>query len=156
MAEYHPFVQGLLATLPETGMAWPIEARIAWLQAAAQNFKLIYPSEGVDIRVLADRPAETRVCAAEMPITIITPQSTVTAMTEEPDGEDDDTVVAAFSPEVGAKARELVEKVREETSSPDASFVWLWINRLWPDLSAETKGKVFMNAKMKLRLKDAA
>lgn len=50
---YHPFIEGLLATLPEPGTLWAIEGRAAWLQAAAQNFKLIYQGEGkIDIQAV--------------------------------------------------------------------------------------------------------
>ncbi len=44
--QYHPFIQGLLQTLPEPGTLWTVEGRAAWLQAAAQNFTLIYKGEG--------------------------------------------------------------------------------------------------------------
>lgn len=43
---YHPFIEGLLQTLPEPGTLWTVEGRAAWLQAAAQNFTLIYKGEG--------------------------------------------------------------------------------------------------------------
>lgn len=42
----HPFIEGLLQTLPEPGTLWTIEGRAAWLQAAAQNFTLIYKGNG--------------------------------------------------------------------------------------------------------------
>ncbi len=52
--QYHPFVQGLLQTLPEPGTLWTVEGRAAWLQAAAQNFTLIYKGEGkIDVQVHA-------------------------------------------------------------------------------------------------------
>ena len=38
----HPFIQGLLQTLPSTGTVWPQEKRAEWLQAAETVFKLIY------------------------------------------------------------------------------------------------------------------
>jgi hypothetical protein len=38
---YHPFIQGLLQTLPEPGTLWTVEGRAAWLQAAAQNFTAV-------------------------------------------------------------------------------------------------------------------
>ncbi|MBM3527678.1 MAG: hypothetical protein FJX62_06270 [Alphaproteobacteria bacterium] len=48
---YHPFIEGLLQTLPEPGTVWAIEGRAAWLMAAAQNFTLIYKGEGrIDIQ----------------------------------------------------------------------------------------------------------
>ncbi|SRR5581483_6056490 len=43
---YHPFIEGLLQTLPEPGTVWTVEGRASWLQAAAQNFTLIYKGEG--------------------------------------------------------------------------------------------------------------
>jgi hypothetical protein len=50
--QYHPFIQGLLQTLPEPGTLWTIEGRAAWLQAAAQNFTLIYKGDGkIDVKV---------------------------------------------------------------------------------------------------------
>ncbi|HEY3777912.1 MAG TPA: hypothetical protein VGL35_07625 [Rhizomicrobium sp.] len=50
---FHPFIEGLLATLPEPGTLWTIEGRAAWLQAAAQNFMLIYKGDGkIDVTVI--------------------------------------------------------------------------------------------------------
>lgn len=50
---YHPFIQGLLQTLPEPGTLWTVEGRAAWLQAAAQNFTLIYKGEGkIDVHAV--------------------------------------------------------------------------------------------------------
>jgi hypothetical protein len=43
---YHPFVEGLLQTLPEPGTLWTIEGRAAWLETAATAFKLIYKGDG--------------------------------------------------------------------------------------------------------------
>lgn len=43
---YHPFVEGLLQTMPEPGTVWTIEGRAAWLEAAATAFKLIYKGDG--------------------------------------------------------------------------------------------------------------
>lgn len=43
---YHPFVEGLLQTMPEPGTLWTIEGRAAWLEAAATTFKLIYKGDG--------------------------------------------------------------------------------------------------------------
>ncbi len=42
----HPFVQGLLDTLPATGSEWDGPARVKWLQTAANIFDLIYKGEG--------------------------------------------------------------------------------------------------------------
>tara|TARA_R110000868_G_scaffold12110_5_gene58692 strand:+ start:12950 stop:13834 length:885 start_codon:yes stop_codon:yes gene_type:complete len=46
----HPFIQGLLDTLPEPQTNWTIEGRTKWLQAAANIFELIYKGSG-EIRV---------------------------------------------------------------------------------------------------------
>lgn len=37
-----PLIQGLVKRLPEPGTEWPIAARVKWLQAAANNFDLIF------------------------------------------------------------------------------------------------------------------
>jgi hypothetical protein len=51
---HHPFIEGLLQTLPEPGTLWTVEGRAAWLQAAAQNFTLIYKGEGkIDVQAHA-------------------------------------------------------------------------------------------------------
>lgn len=42
----HPFVQGLLQTLPDPDTVWAIEGRVAWLKAAATCFDLIYRGNG--------------------------------------------------------------------------------------------------------------
>jgi hypothetical protein len=42
----HPFIQGLLDTLPEPQTNWAIEGRAKWLQAAANIFDLIYKGSG--------------------------------------------------------------------------------------------------------------
>lgn len=39
---YHPFIEGLLKTLPAAETAWEIDKRAKWLQAAANIFELIY------------------------------------------------------------------------------------------------------------------
>jgi hypothetical protein len=44
-SNYHPFIQGLLETLPEAGDDWPEEGRRKWLQAAVDIFGLIYDGE---------------------------------------------------------------------------------------------------------------
>jgi hypothetical protein len=41
-SDYHPFIVGLLKTLPEAGSNWPMDARRKWLQAASDIFELIY------------------------------------------------------------------------------------------------------------------
>lgn len=38
----HPFVEGLLKTLPDPGADWAIGKRVKWLQAASNIFDLIY------------------------------------------------------------------------------------------------------------------
>lgn len=53
---YHPFVEGLLQTMPEPGTVWAIEGRAAWLEAAATTFKLIYKGDG-KITVTAENPS---------------------------------------------------------------------------------------------------
>lgn len=54
---FHPFIEGLLQTLPAPGTLWTIEGRAAWLSAAAQNFTLIYKGEGkIDVKAM---PADT-------------------------------------------------------------------------------------------------
>lgn len=55
---YHPFVEGLLQTMPEPGTLWAIEGRAAWLEAAANVFKLMYKGDG-KITVSADVPTKT-------------------------------------------------------------------------------------------------
>lgn len=53
---YHPFVLGLLDTLPASGTLWTIEGRAAWLEAAASAFKLIYKGDGkITIAVTGDQ-----------------------------------------------------------------------------------------------------
>jgi hypothetical protein len=47
---FHPFIQGLLDTLPEPATNWTVEGRAKWLQAAANIFDLIYKGSGqIDI-----------------------------------------------------------------------------------------------------------
>ena len=43
---YHPFIEGLLKTLPPVGQAWPIRDRAKWLKLAANAFDLIYEGDG--------------------------------------------------------------------------------------------------------------
>jgi hypothetical protein len=48
----HPFIQGLLKTLPEPETTWTVEGRAKWLQAAANIFDLMYKGSGeIDITV---------------------------------------------------------------------------------------------------------
>lgn len=53
-SDLHPFIQGLLKTLPEPESDWAIEQRLRWLQTAAGIFDLIYKGndEGqkIDVR----------------------------------------------------------------------------------------------------------
>lgn len=51
----HPFVQGLLKTLPEPETEWQSSARVKWLQTAANIFDLIYKGDGGGIVVSAAR-----------------------------------------------------------------------------------------------------
>ena len=53
----HPFIQGLLDTLPNPGEDWASSDRQKWLQTAANIFDLIYDGEGaIEVRsALADR-----------------------------------------------------------------------------------------------------
>lgn len=39
---YHPFIEGLLTTLPPASTEWKLDGRRKWLQAAANLFDLIY------------------------------------------------------------------------------------------------------------------
>lgn len=43
---FHPFIQGLLDTLPAPDTNWAVEGRAKWLQAAANIFDLIYKGSG--------------------------------------------------------------------------------------------------------------
>ena len=42
----HPFIVGLLDTLPEPASVWPKPDRQKWLQTAENIFSLIYQDEG--------------------------------------------------------------------------------------------------------------
>ena len=42
----HPFIKGLIDALPEPGTNWTVEGRAKWLQAAANNFDLMYKGDG--------------------------------------------------------------------------------------------------------------
>jgi len=57
-ATWHPFIQGLLDTLPEPHTNWAVEGRAKWLMAAANIFDLIYKGSGeIDIRAKPDPTA---------------------------------------------------------------------------------------------------
>lgn len=44
--DYHPFIKGLLQTLPETGGKWAHKDRVKWLRLAANAFDMIYEGDG--------------------------------------------------------------------------------------------------------------
>lgn len=44
--DLHPFIQGLLKTLPETGTKWRHADRVKWLTLAANAFEMIYEGDG--------------------------------------------------------------------------------------------------------------
>ena len=49
--DLHPFIQGLLQTLPKPDTEWPGPARAKWLQTAANIFDLIYKGDGgIEVR----------------------------------------------------------------------------------------------------------
>lgn len=63
-SEHHPFVQGLLKSLPAPDTLWAVEGRAKWLQAAAHIFDLMYKGEGgisisVDAGAGAKRPDQS-------------------------------------------------------------------------------------------------
>lgn len=49
--EQHPFIQGLIRTLPTPDGSWPIDKRAQWLQAAVSVFNLIYTDDGTGGRI---------------------------------------------------------------------------------------------------------
>ncbi len=52
---FHPFIEGLLKTLPETGSTWAIKDRAKWLKLAANAFDLIYEGDGeIEIKAVID------------------------------------------------------------------------------------------------------
>jgi hypothetical protein len=52
----HPFIQGLLDSLPEPGTNWAVEGRGKWLETASNIFDLIYKGVGtIDITVTAEQ-----------------------------------------------------------------------------------------------------
>lgn len=57
----HPFIEGLLQTLPDPNTVWSVEGRVAWLKAAATCFDLMYQGEGaitVEGRAVETKTAE--------------------------------------------------------------------------------------------------
>ena len=57
--EFHPFVQGLLESLPPPGTEWPIEDQAKWLTTAAGIFGLIYTDAGGDISISVKKTSRT-------------------------------------------------------------------------------------------------
>lgn len=46
-APLHPFVQGLLQSLPhDSGAGWPLDERVEWLKAAVHSFNLMFKNVG--------------------------------------------------------------------------------------------------------------
>jgi hypothetical protein len=58
--ERHPFIEGLLQTLPPPGEPWTIAEQAKWLDAAARIFGLIYRTDGgeLDVRPRAQPMAQ--------------------------------------------------------------------------------------------------
>ncbi len=57
--DLHPFIKGLLDTLPTVQTEWPFDARQQWLQTAAGIFNLIYkatPDDKGSVNVTVTRP----------------------------------------------------------------------------------------------------
>ncbi len=54
----HPFIEGLLETLPEDKAEWPSADRVKWLQAAAQIFDLLYAGGNAEISVTVRKAGE--------------------------------------------------------------------------------------------------
>lgn len=55
--QLHPFIAGLLDTLPQKGSKWSHKDRAKWLQLAANAFDLIYEGDG-DISVTCSTPSK--------------------------------------------------------------------------------------------------
>lgn len=45
----HPFIQGLLDALPESGTDWPDAKRKIWLRTAEDIFCLLYKDDNLDL-----------------------------------------------------------------------------------------------------------
>jgi hypothetical protein len=56
--DLHPFIEGLLDTLPAPDTNWAVEGRAKWLQAAANIFDLMYKGDG-NITVSAEKNRAT-------------------------------------------------------------------------------------------------
>lgn len=56
--DQHPFIQGLIKTLPAPNSEWPMQKRAKWLQAASHVFDLIYTEEGgggtIEVKIQKD------------------------------------------------------------------------------------------------------
>lgn len=51
ISDLHPFIQGLLKTLPKPQTEWKADGRVKWLQTAANIFDLIYKGDGgIEVR----------------------------------------------------------------------------------------------------------
>lgn len=58
-SKHHPFIQGLLDTLPAPQTNWAVEGRAKWLQAAANIFDLIYQGSGaIEIKARNEEPGQ--------------------------------------------------------------------------------------------------
>jgi hypothetical protein len=56
----HPFIQGLLESLPKPGDDWPVEGRAKWLEAAAHCFDLMYRAKDGAVTIIeVKRPARS-------------------------------------------------------------------------------------------------
>jgi hypothetical protein len=55
----HPFIRGLLDTLPAPGAEWNAQARADWLTTAASVFKLIYTAKDADSVIVSVRNVST-------------------------------------------------------------------------------------------------
>jgi hypothetical protein len=49
--DQHPFIQGLIKTLPAPDSPWPMDKRAQWLQAAVSVFNLIYTDDAASGRI---------------------------------------------------------------------------------------------------------
>ena len=56
--QLHPFVEGLIESLPNIGEPWSLGKRVQWLQAAISFFNLIYPDDdsgaSIEVRLLEE------------------------------------------------------------------------------------------------------
>ena len=49
--EFHPFIEGLLQSLPKPESNWATEEQAKWLQTASGIFGLIYKGTGGEIKI---------------------------------------------------------------------------------------------------------